>query len=115
MELVVDRVACFSDLLADREEDVGAALGEAQAREAVGLRGGWSGQRRAGGRRGESAHVDFLERIPNVKKRSGSLFEADDRGETEEIDADKERFVGHVSRGAENGRGSLCDALQGGR
>ena len=66
-QLNPDLVPGLRDLLPDRQQHGRAPLGETQARESV--------------------DVDELKGVPDVEQRPGSLLEADDGRELEDIDA----------------------------
>ena len=49
-------------------------------------------------------HVDELECVPDVQQRPGSLLEADDGRELEDVDADLEELVDDFARRPEDAR-----------
>ncbi len=47
-------------------------------------------------------YVDELESIPDVQERSGGLFETDNGGEAEDVDAEFEQLVEDVTSSAKD-------------
>ena len=92
LELDPDLVPGLRDLLPDRQQHRRAPLSQPQAREPV--------------------DVDELEGVPDVEQRPGSLLEADDGRELEDVDADLEELVDNLARCAEYVDRRFCDALR---
>ena len=59
-------------------------------------------------------HVDELEGVPDVEQRPGSLLEADDGRELEDVDADLKELVDDLARCAEYVDRRFRDALRSG-